>query len=519
MRRLLKAMLLVLGSVAPLFGQGELPETTTTLVGSGSPAEYGSGVVFTATVNSRSPVTGTVQFSDLVGESKVSLAPPVSVVGQVATLQISTLTVGPHSIIADYSGDPQNSASTSENAAGGLPQVITQGITAVSWAPNPNAFLIGSPLGAGQLNATASTPYIPSVPGTFTYKPPAGTVLAAGPQTLTVQFTPTDTTNFSAATGNASVTVLTLSLTSISATSVLLGDPAKTITLTGTGFVADSQVQINGAAVTTTFVNPTTLSAVIPASNFLIVQTLQVLVLDPSQMLTSSAKSLTVAAPPVNAMFTGPSTSPSGQQPNLSFQLTNPYPVPLNGIFTLAFAPISGGVDDPSIQFATGGRTQSFTVAANSAATPAVQLQSGTVAGAITITPALNAGGVNVTPATLQPVVIQVPAAIPKMSAVTLTRNGDTLTVVVVGYSNTREMITANFHFVAANGSSIQDPDLSQPAGALFTPWYAEATSAQFGSGFNYTQIFTVNRDATVVEQVQVTLMNTVGASAVGSTP
>jgi Bacterial Ig-like domain (group 3) len=510
MRRLLMAMLLVLGSVAPLFGQQQ--PTRTVLTSSASPAEYGSSVMLTAGIAPPTrPITGSVQFTD----GGVPLGLPITLAGQVATLTISTLTAGGHDLTAVYSGDTFNLTSTSP----ALIQLVTPGITAVAWAPSPNTLLIGSSLGPAQLNATASTAYFPSVPGTFTYTPPAGTVLAAGQQTLTVMFTPTDATDFAAAKSSATITVLTLSLTSISATSALLGDPAKTIILTGTGFVADSQVQINGAAIQTTLINPTTLSAVIPASNFLMVQTLQVAVVDPTQMLTSSALPLTVTAPPVNVMFTGPSTTPSSQQPNLTFQLTNPYRVPLNGIFTLTFAPISGGVDDPAIQFATGGRTQSFTIAANSTATPPVQLQSGTVAGVITIALALNAGGANVTPSTLQPVVIQVPPAVPNLSAVTLTRNGDSLTVVVIGYSNTREVVTANFHFVAANGSSIQNPDLSLPASALFTPWYAETTSAQFGSGFSYTQIFTVDRGASVVEQVQVTLMNTVGASAVGSTP
>ena len=45
----------------------------------------------------------------------------------------------------------------------------------------------GTVLGTNQLNASAT------VPGTFAYSPPAGTVLDAGTNTLTVIFTPTDT--------------------------------------------------------------------------------------------------------------------------------------------------------------------------------------------------------------------------------------------------------------------------------------------------------------------------------------
>lgn len=56
----------------------------------------------------------------------------------------------------------------------------------VTWA-NPAAIVEGTALSATQLNALAS------VPGSFSYAPAAGTLLAVGKQTLRVTFTPTDT--------------------------------------------------------------------------------------------------------------------------------------------------------------------------------------------------------------------------------------------------------------------------------------------------------------------------------------
>ena len=54
-----------------------------------------------------------------------------------------------------------------------------------------------------QLDATAN------VPGTFTYSPPAGTVLTAGTHTLTATFTPADTTNYtSGGTVSTQITVV-----------------------------------------------------------------------------------------------------------------------------------------------------------------------------------------------------------------------------------------------------------------------------------------------------------------------
>ena len=70
---------------------------------------------------------------------------------------------------------------------------VAKAVPVITWAA-PAAVNPGAILGATQLNATASTP------GTFTYSPAAGTVLAGGFQTLTASFVPTDTANYTNAT-------------------------------------------------------------------------------------------------------------------------------------------------------------------------------------------------------------------------------------------------------------------------------------------------------------------------------
>jgi hypothetical protein len=73
---------------------------------------------------------------------------------------------------------------------------------AIAWS-DPADIAYGTALGATQLNAAAS------VPGTFAYTPPAGTVLGAGAnQSLSVVFTPTDTANYTTATASVSINVL-----------------------------------------------------------------------------------------------------------------------------------------------------------------------------------------------------------------------------------------------------------------------------------------------------------------------
>ncbi len=71
----------------------------------------------------------------------------------------------------------------------------------VTW-PTPADITPGTPLSETQLNATAP------VPGVFRYSPALGTVLPAGVQTLSVQFTPEDTASYAAATAQVSLTVL-----------------------------------------------------------------------------------------------------------------------------------------------------------------------------------------------------------------------------------------------------------------------------------------------------------------------
>jgi hypothetical protein len=72
----------------------------------------------------------------------------------------------------------------------------------ITWS-NPANTTFGGALSNVQLNATAS------VPGTFVYTPPVGTVLPAGnAQTLSVLFTPTDTVTYNTATATVLINVL-----------------------------------------------------------------------------------------------------------------------------------------------------------------------------------------------------------------------------------------------------------------------------------------------------------------------
>jgi hypothetical protein len=83
----------------------------------------------------------------------------------------------------------------------------------IMWT-NPANIVYGGVLGGGQLDAAAS------VPGTFTYDPPAGAVLDAGTNLLNAVFTPSNNLDYSSVTDSVSlvVTPAPLSVTASNAT-------------------------------------------------------------------------------------------------------------------------------------------------------------------------------------------------------------------------------------------------------------------------------------------------------------
>jgi YD repeat-containing protein len=110
---------------------------------------------------------------------------------------VSILLVGTCSITAAQSGNASYAAATPVDQS----FQVTQATPTVTWS-SPAAIAYGIALSATQLDATAN------VPGTFVYTPPAGTVLPAGNgQTLSVTFTPTDTTDYTTVTVTTTINV------------------------------------------------------------------------------------------------------------------------------------------------------------------------------------------------------------------------------------------------------------------------------------------------------------------------
>lgn len=398
---------------------------------------------------------------------------------------------------------------------------ITQATPTLTWLA-PAAIYTTMPLSAAQLNATAIGTNGASLPGSFVYTPAAGTMLTAGPHVLSTTFTPTDAVDYTTATARVTVQVntATLTLVALSPNTSPFSTTPVPVTLTGTGFTATSVVEMNGVGLPTTVVSATTLSTSIPAASLGHAATLNLSVYDSTSNATSNTLPFTVTAPPANATVSIAATTLSDQQPAVNIALNAPYPAPLVGTLALTFAPsVTNGVDDPAVQFSAGGRSFTFTIPAGSTTTPQVALQTGTVAGTITVTLSLAANGVNVTPASLAPVTLTIAPAAPVITSVSFTNVNGLITVVVNGFSNTRDITETDFIFTGPGAVNLGSEWVRIPATDLFTPWYSSATSNAFGSAFSYTQTFQLGSPDPSITGVSVTLSNSIGTSASENSP
>jgi hypothetical protein len=100
--------------------------TTTTVTSSPNPSAFGQSVTFTATVTSGVGMpTGTVQFKD----GGTNLGSPVALTSGVATLITTTLSIGTHTITADYSGATNYATSSGTLSGGQVVGKVNQTIT------------------------------------------------------------------------------------------------------------------------------------------------------------------------------------------------------------------------------------------------------------------------------------------------------------------------------------------------------------------------------------------------------
>ena len=155
-----------------------------------------------------------------------------------------------------------------------------------------------------------------------------------------------------------------------------------------------------------------------------------------------------------------------------------------------------------------------------------VRVQTGTVAGTITITPSfVTDAGIILTPTNPPALNLVIPASAPRVLGVEVSATTATsITLLVRGYSTARSVTKMDFQFTPTAGENVSTTSLSLPVEGNFLSWYQQAQSQQYGSLFTATIPFTlqgdvknVTRVADTLQSVSVTLTNRQGTSAAQS--
>jgi hypothetical protein len=220
---------------------------------------------------------------------------------------------------------------------------ISKVTPAVTW-PAPASISFGTALSVVQLNANST------VPGNFAYSPALGAILTAGPQTLSVTFTPTDASNYSSATSNVQLTVnKAMPVVSITASTgfQLLSDPVTfnvSVAAVSGGSVPTGSITFYDGS-TALGTNSLTNGSASYASSSLAVGSHSITATysgDPNYVATTSLSSVseTIGTASISATGSGASinTSPGGQ-----------------AVFTLSIAPPSGQTFPQAIQLSLSG--------------------------------------------------------------------------------------------------------------------------------------------------------------------
>ena len=207
------------------------------------------------------------------------------------------------------------------------------------------------------------------------------------------------------------------------------------------------------------------------------------------------------------------------QQPSITVSIASASSQEIDGTLTVSFASSVGGTDQ-LIQFGPGGLNASFIIPAGAtqarfSGASSIPLLTGTVAGTITLTVSnVTVAGTNVTPVPPPLVTLTNNPTVPFISRVTFSQTPGGVTVVVNGFSSTRDMTSGLFHFAPASNATIATNDLTVSLSSAFTTWYSSSTSTQYGSEFTLTVPFSVaNGAAANIVSATVTLTNSKGSS------
>ena len=138
-----------------------------------------------------------IPYGTALGATQLDASSPVAGTFTYSPANGTLLSVGSHTLSVTFlPTDPIDYSS----ATSSISLTVTKATPVISWSA-PSTITYGTPLSSTQLDATST------LTGSFTYSPVAGTVLSAGSHTLTVRFSPSNTTDYTTATVSVTLTV------------------------------------------------------------------------------------------------------------------------------------------------------------------------------------------------------------------------------------------------------------------------------------------------------------------------
>jgi trimeric autotransporter adhesin len=141
-------------------------------------------------------------------------------------------------------------------------------------------------------------------------------------------------------------------ISSVSPASELLGTAAPVVTVTGTGFVSSTVINVNGTARTTTFVSPTQISATLTAADVSVAGALLLTAMNPTPGGgTSTAASFVVNNPPVGTIQLQPSVLTAGATSPATITITGSNFVPASVVQVNAVTRAATYVNSTTITF------------------------------------------------------------------------------------------------------------------------------------------------------------------------
>jgi hypothetical protein len=516
-----------------------LTSTTTSLNASPNPVAYGQPVTLTATV-APSAATGTVTFSD----GTVQLGQP-ALSGGKATLTLSSLTAGSHSLTATYSSDTSYSASSSSPP---FSETVNQAATTTGVQASSMS------LTQGQTVTLTATVTPSAATGTVTFRD--GTVqlgqpttvsggkaafttsaLAAGSHSLTASYGG-DGNYLGSSSGTLSISVssgLQISSPALSSSPPTKLPPGTMNTPYSQTFTAAGGTPPYSWSLPQSDTSDLQISATsgvlsgTPKTAGTFNLTVQVQDSASPRATIQAVYQVTVNYPALPTVSLAVDKQPQTplDQPTPALTMGQAYAVPLSGTVTLSFAPnaagLPAGYTNQDLAFAGGGISTTVSIPASSTTVTLPKIQVGTVAGTITaalgpLTPAGSSQSLpftgpvpsaTITLSPTKPLILSVKIANPTSSGFQVVINAD---------STTRDLSLAELVFTSASGTQLNGTtsftgssgvSLSTTAPA----WFSSTTGVANGGAFTLTIPFSYSGDPTALGTVQATLTNTQGKS------